>query len=351
MLQRILSFLASLLGYVFGNLSSLVTATHESTPTHTVLLHTSPVVRYRGPQTYLPISVVAHNVDERDLRANTSAVVEGIRITLVRRGWRAGLFGWTAARYLGVRTDGGVEVTPASVKRWDVAHDGAAQADSLDDYDSHKLDDEDDPAPLELPTPTVSSKRQTSFDKQLKHLAMAHGVPPGHVVSTHLVRLPVSSGDGYFRLCLQVPDSAGGGKRRSLVTAYSPTFRLFSLSLSSACPRGSSVLPPTIVPELLLRTLSTALLGSLFALSPLALLADKVLPSSVGRWLLRRLYRALGGDEKRAQAMQRWNAGQRWEQLKRLVDSGVPWSGAGIRTAWEIERDEKRQRGGVSFVR
>lgn len=345
MLQRIFSLLVSVLSYVFGNLSSLVTATHESTQTHTILLHTSPIIRYRGPQTYVPVSVLAHNVSDDD-DGNGDKIVEGIRVMLVRRGWRAGMFGWTVAQYLGARAEAGIEVTPARIKHWDVAHDGSAQVDSLDEYDAHKLDKEEDPAPLELPTPTVSSKRQVSFDKQLKHLTVSHGVPPGRVVSTHLIRLPVSSGDGYFRLCLKIP-----GRRRKVATAFSPTFRLFSLSLSSACPRGSSVLPPTIVPELVLRTISTALLGSLFAISPLALLADKILPSSWGRWLLRKMYRSLGGDEKKAQAMQRLNMAQRWEQMKTLIDQGVPWSGAGIRTAWEIERDEKRQRGGVSLVR
>ena len=60
-----------------------------------------------------------------------------------------------------------------------------------------------------------------------------------------IVHIPVSSGDGYFRLRITADNS-----RKTL--AVSPVFRIGSISWASAHPQGASVLG--LVPELLVRS-------------------------------------------------------------------------------------------------
>ena len=337
MFDKLLNVLSAMLGYVFSNFRALFTTTHSSTERHTVLLHTSPLVRYHSPL-YVPITVLSHGAGSG--RAG-KADAGGVKITLVRRGWRAGLFGWTVAPYLGASIKNGIDVTPEHSGRWGEESGGQDAMDATHERDEEEVGREGSDTVALLPTPGLSTKRQTTIDKQVRSTAVRHGLPQHKVDYTCLVRIPASSGDGYFRLVI---DQAGQP------AAYSPTFRLFSLSLSSACPRGASVLPPTLAPELLLRALSTALYTALLALFPVAAIVEKVLPRSWARWMMTRLYRSLGMEERTQNLMKDWNVQQRLDTAKTQVDQKIPWAGAGIRTRYEIRRDEQRGRGGITYM-
>lgn len=244
------------------------------------------------------------------------------------------MFGWKAASYMGISLKNGIDISPEHQEKWG-EHSGGDENIEL------KEEGDDGEQMTLLPKPTLSSKRQTSIEKQLKSTTIIHGNNPHETLATCLVRIPASSGDGYFRLAFDIAGQS---------VAFSPTFRIFSLSLSSACPRGSSVLPPTIVPELILRTLSTALYSALLALFPIAAILEKVLPRSWARWMMMKLYRSLGMEEKTQKLMKNYNVQERLDTAKSQVDKKIPWASAGIRTQFEIQRDQQRGVGGVTYV-
>ncbi|UZJ56216.1 hypothetical protein CBS101457_005536 [Exobasidium rhododendri] len=331
MASKIPNALASTFVYIYNAFRSLFSTTHLTTGKYTVLLHTSPLVRYQSPL-YVVISLVTHDVD-----ATTTIDPSSLKITLVRRGWRAGLLGWSAARYLGVSLKNGIDISPEHQEKW------GAESGGDDDMEmEHKgQEGKDEDQVALLPKPALSTKRQESIEKQLKSTTIRHGLPPHKVLATCLVRIPAQSGDGYFRLAIDAARQP---------TAFSPSFRIFSLSLSSACPRGSSLLPPTVVPELLLRTLSTILYSALLALFPVAAILEKVLPRSWARWMMLKLYRSLGMEQKTQKLMKNYNVQERLDVAKTQVDQKIPWASAGIRTQFEIRRDEQRGVGGVTYV-
>jgi hypothetical protein len=321
--------------YIFHSIRLLFSTTHCSTEKHTVLLHSSPVAKYSSPL-YVIISVLSHDVD-----SNQRADASKMKITLVRRGWRAGVLGWSIARYLGVSLKNGIDVTPEHQERWG-EQGGGEEIEMQDEKTSGDQDaEEEEVRTALLPKPALSSKRQTSIEKQLKSTTIRHSLPPSQTLVTSLVRIPASSGDGYFRLAIDISGQP---------TAFSPNFRIFSLSLSSACPRGASLLPPTILPELVLRILSTALYSALLALFPVAAIIEKVLPRSWARWMMTRLYRALGMEERTQKMLKNYNVQERLDAAKTQVDQKIPWAGAGIRTQFEIQRDEQRGAGGVMYL-
>jgi hypothetical protein len=320
--------------YIFSSIRLLFSTTHCSTDKHTVLLHSSPVVRYQSPL-YVIISVLSHDVDSNQ-RLDTSKM----KVTMVRRGWRAGVLGWSIARYLGVSLKNGIDVTPEHQEKWG-EQGGGEESYEMEVEKSSRDHDESDESTAMLPKPALSTKRQTSIEKQLKSTTITHSLPPHKTLGTALVRIPASSGDGYFRLAIDISGEP---------TAFSPNFRIFSLSLSSACPGGASLLPPTILPELVLRILSTALYSALLALFPVAAIIEKVLPRSWARWMMTKLYRALGMEEKTQKLMKNYNVQERLDNAKTQVDQKIPWAGAGIRTQFEIQRDEQRGAGGVLYT-
>jgi len=328
MISKIVNLFGSILFYVYNSLRALFSTTHSTNGKYTVLLHTSPLVRYKSPL-YVLVSILTHDV-EKDQRVDLG----GLKVTLVRRGWRAGLLGWNAASYLGMSMKNGPDVSPEHQERW------GEQSGGEETFEMKEDEDDQDQVAM-LPKPVLSTKRQTSIEKQLKSTTIRHGLPPHKVLATCLVRVPASSGDGYFRLAIDMTGQP---------VAFSPSFRIFSLSLSSACPRGSSLLPPTVVPELVLRTLSTALYSALLALFPVAAILEKVLPRSWARWMMMKLYRALGMEEKTQNLMKNWNVQERLDTAKTQVDQKIPWANAGIRTKFEIQRDEQRGAGGVTYT-
>jgi hypothetical protein len=322
MASKIVSFFSSALLYIYNTFRALFSTTYTTTGKYTVLLHSSPLVRYKSPL-YVAVSLLTHDVND-----SPSVNPSRLKITLVRRGWRAGLFGWSVSSYLGTSLKNGIDVSPEHEEEWGASSGGQ------DAFEMNEGDGKHGDEVALLPKPILSAKRQTSIEKQ-------HGLPPHKNVATFLVRVPATSGDGYFRLAVDVAGST---------TAFSPNFRIFSLSLSSACPRGSSVLPPTIVPELLLRTISTALYSALLALFPVAAILEKVLPKSWARWMMMKLYRSLGMEERTQKLMKNYNVQERLDTAKTQVDQKIPWASAGIRTQFEIQRDEQRGAGGVTYV-
>lgn len=295
--------IVGLLSYIFHMLAALVSPSTELTGPYTVHLHGSPLILYRGGHSYVHLTVSGPNVANADLKA-----------ALVRRGWRAGFVGWSGAKYLGA-TDSGKDVTPATRKAWSASNDS------------------DEP-------PRIAPKKRQQIDAAIDSTGVESAKRQEH--STMSIRLPASEGDGYFRVVLV---KGGAGKEK----IYSPTFRLYSLSLSSACPRGSSILPPTLVPELLLRTISTILYAALLALSPLGFLA-KYMPRGITRWIGGKVYRAAGGDAKRDAAFNKYGVQEKLDSAKSQV-AKVPWASAGVRTSWDRKKDEELGVGGVRWTR
>lgn len=337
MINKLLNLLGAMLAYIYNTFRALFSTTHWSTKKHTVLLHTSPLVRYQSPL-YIAISVLTH-----DVNSNQRSSASQAKVTLVRRGWRAGLFGWSAASYMGVQMRNGIDVTPEHQEKWGEQGNGEEMYEMQKEKDDANDEEEDkngESASL-LPKPALSSKKQTAIEKQVKSTTIRHGLPPHQTLVTSLVRIPASSGDGYFRLAIDIPGQP---------TAFSPTFRIFSLSLSSACPRGSAILPPTLVPEILLRTISTALYSALFALFPVAAIIEKILPRSWARWMMTRLYRTLGMEQKTQNLLKKHNVQERIDTAKTQIDTKIPWASAGVRTQFEIQRDEQRGAGGVTYL-
>lgn len=335
MISKLVNLLGSLLAYIYNSFPALFSTTHWSTEKHTVLLHTSPLIRYQSPL-YIAISVLTH-----DVNSNQRSSASQARVTLVRRGWRAGLFGWSAASYMGVKIRNGIDVTPEHQEKWGEQGGGEETYEMQKEKNDNDQQEESGESAHLLPKPALSSKKQTAIEKQLKSTTIRHGLPPHQNLITSLIRIPASSGDGYFRLAIDIPGQP---------TAFSPTFRIFSLSLSSACPRGSAILPPTLIPEILLRTISTALYSALLALFPIAAIVEKVLPKSWARWMMTKLYRSLGTEEKTQNLIKNYNVQKRLDTAKTQIDTKIPWASAGVRTRFEIQRDEQRGAGGVTYV-
>lgn len=229
----------------------------------TFLLHSTPFIYYRGTHTYVSFSLL-NNGNNGQTRIDS----KDIKVELIQRGWRAGLFGWNLASYLGANTKKGLEITPENFKNWSQAGDGRDSSD--DNKDSIGMDSltkkdsiSSTSTSSSIQAPTLSLNQTKRYDSQIQKIT------DGKAYSTFLVRVPVSSGDGYFRLTLK--DSSSG---KPIIN--SPTLRIFSFSLSSASPRGSSILPPTLVPELLLRTISTIIYTALLGLFPVVALFEKV---------------------------------------------------------------------------
>lgn len=313
-----------------------------------VLQHTPRLVLYQGSDTYVPITLFA--VERKDKPAPPMAH-GSLQIQLVQRGWRAGLFGWAVAKWLGAKTVKGLDVTPAvSHHRSGAPSDDVASAErGMPDPQNQSANTAAVVAKTSFPERAVE-KWDKDVARFVSQQAAEHyeEVPWNGTVNklvpvgTFAVRIPARAGDGYFRLSLRF----GHGSY-----AVSPDFRIYSLSLSSASPRGAALLPPTLVPELLLRTASTALYTALLGLFPVAALMEKILPRGTAGKLLSWFYRALGLDRKADQMIQQYHVQERVEHAKVQVLETVPFSSAGIRTDYDLQKDAALGRGGVTYWR
>jgi hypothetical protein len=231
---------------------------------------------------------------------------------LQRRGWRTGLFGWTIGGWVGGTLGKEIDVTPATAGYWK----------------------------------TVDTRKAAQYDKEIHQFLDTMGSPKDQrVLETDFVHIPVAAGDGYFRLLV---------KHSGSVIASSASFRVGSLSLSSAHPRGASVV--TLVPEVLLKSGSvaanTAAWASFYTAFPFLKVAQ-MLPgtSNWGTWALNRAYKYAGGEQTAAELKERYKLEERRMQAEESVYRNVPFGSVGVRTAYDLVEDAKRGKGGVYFRR
>ena len=251
--------------------------------------------------------------------------------------WHLPVFGWTAGKWLGAKTIKGLEVTPAT------EHGRPDSKSSLEGGDSSS-----GKAPTAFP-----EKQLENYEKQVQRYIQTAEKAEDKAglqgdtalsslkpVATHIVRVPAAAQDGYFRLVFKHSDGT---------MATSPDFRVYSVSLYSACPRGAAILPPSIIPELLLRAISTALTAILMGLFPLAALLEKILPRKMTRGFMQWAYRKSGAQEKQKELEEKYQVTQKYKQVKTGVFETVPFSSAGIRTDYDLQKDEQYGVGGVTY--
>ena len=362
---------------VFSVFSPSTTTVWQNNIAYSITLHNPRVLLYRGPETYVTFSIYAqaYSAEARKQLEQLSSsqitdVVKGTNVQLVQKGWIAGTVGWNAAGYLGVATKKGWDVTPAGSAGWkdtqaessslsiqqqededygEKAGRGSFASSGEEEYELQKLGKTGSEETLQE-TRQIALKRKEKIDKQVK--AQSSGIETvdtssssTRVLGTYKCRIPVQTGDGYFRLWVTMPSPIAMGQ----IGIPSPTFRLFSFSLTSASPRGAALLPiPVIVPELALRSISIALTTLVYGLFPVATIIDKLLPRWMSRRFINWIYTRVGAKGKTDQLKEKYQVDQKVEQAKEQVKK-VPFASAGIRTDWDLERDAKRGRGGWAY--
>ncbi|KAG5650345.1 hypothetical protein H0H81_012552 [Sphagnurus paluster] len=272
---------------------------------YSTIRHTRPWVYYQGVSTIVPITILGKNHLSSDRR-----------ITLQRRGWRTGLLGWTVGGWLGGTIGKELDVTPQCQGRWDT---------------------------------DLEEKYMLKYDHEIKQFLESSLAPKDHrVLETDLVHIPVASGDGYFRLLIYPSPSSHS------YIASTASFRVGSLSLSSAHPRGASVI--TILLELALKTGSvviyTGAWASFYAAFPFLKLVQSIPGTSTwGTRALALAYRLVGGQETTAQLKERYQVEERRRKAEKSIYQNVPFGSAGVRTAYDLEEDTKKGKGGMVFRR
>ncbi|TFK31674.1 hypothetical protein BDQ12DRAFT_618491 [Crucibulum laeve] len=269
---------------------------------YATMRHTRPWVYYQGVSTVVPISILGRQ-----------ALPDNRRIVLQKRGWRTGLLGWTIGGWLGGNLGKSVDVTPEIRGKWQ----------------------------------ELEESRRLQYEKEANEYMASPAAPKGFkTLETHMIHIPVAVGDGYFRLIVYPSE-----KSRKPLAETAP-FRVGSLSLSSAQPRGASI--TTIVPELVLKSASvaghTAAWGAFYTAFPF-IKAAQMLPgtSNWGTWALNRAYKMAGGDDKQKELMERYKVEERRKKAEVSVYKNVPFGTLGVRTAYDLEEDAKRGKGGVYY--
>lgn len=363
---------------VFSVFSPSTTTVWQNNIAYSITLHNPRVLLYRGPETYLTFSIYAqaYSAEARKQLEGLSSsqitdLVKGTNVQLVQKGWIAGAVGWNAAGYLGVATKKGWDVTPAGSAAW---KDTQAESSSLsakqqededygerpqrsnslskdgEEYEMQTLGKHDPPSEPLKETRHIALKRKEKIDKQIRAQSSSIDTvdtssSSTRVLGTYKCRIPVETGDGYFRLWVTLPSPVARGQ----IGIGSPTFRLFSFSLTSASPRGAALLPvPVIVPELALRSVSIALTTLVYGLFPVATIIDKLLPRWMSRRFINWIYTRVGAKNKTEQLKEKYQVDRKMEQAKEQVKK-VPFASAGIRTDWDMERDAQRGRGGWAY--
>lgn len=184
---------------------------------------------YQGSETYVPLTLFAI---ERPGHKTPVFPHDTFHVQLVQRGWRAGLLGWTLARWLGAKTVRGIDVTPVSSHQYGLSNSTSVPV-STNQNTEQTLS-------TNLPERKLEKyeKDIVRFETQQRdtHYVDLPGPKPNRLVplATLAVRIPAHAGDGYFRLSLRFNHGP---------YALSPDFRIYSLSLSSASPRGAALVP------------------------------------------------------------------------------------------------------------
>ncbi|KAF7313174.1 hypothetical protein MKEN_01003900 [Mycena kentingensis (nom. inval.)] len=270
-------------------------ALHISNSPYSTIRMTRPWVYYQGTKTTVPISILGR-----------TSLPEDYKITLQRRGWRTGLFGWTFGAWLGGTVGKEVDVTPqnTATSSWET---------------------------------NVAAKKRKRYDDDASQFQKNGVIPSDHrMLATAFVHIPVAAGDGYFRLLV---------KDQKKTIAATPVFRVGSLSLSSANPRGAS--PLTVVPELVFKsasvTATTAAYAAFFAAFPFLKAASFIPGTSTWAYV--------GVDEKLEELRERYRVDERRAQASETMYKTVPFGSMGVRTLYDLEEDARLGKGGVVYKR
>ncbi|CDW97844.1 hypothetical protein [Sporisorium scitamineum] len=221
---------------VFSVFSPSTSTVWQNNIAYSITLHNPRVLLYRGAETYVTFSIYAraYSADARKQLESLSSsdiisVVKGTNVQLVQKGWIAGAVGWNAAGYLGVATKKGWDVTPGGRAGW---KDTQAEASGLsakqqedEDYGEKPLSpaysrdskEEYEMQPLNKhpaqeglkETRHIALKRKEKIDKQIRSqsstIDTVESSSSTRVLGTYKCRIPVSTGDGYFRLYITFP--------------------------------------------------------------------------------------------------------------------------------------------------
>ncbi|TDL20300.1 hypothetical protein BD410DRAFT_791085 [Rickenella mellea] len=268
-------------------------------PEYSILRHCRPFVVYQGVKTSVPVTVLG-----------VKPLPSDRRVFLQRRGYRTAMFGWYVGGLLGGSKLPGIEVTPTTQSAFT----------------------------------SLSSSQQSQYEKDITRLFPSHSSLQQIPLETLQVHIPVSSGDGYFRLRVTT-----GKSSKSI--AESPVFRVGSLSLSSAHPQGASMFG--LVPELVVRsafiTVRTTAWATFYASFPLLKIAEWT-PGPWRAYALRILYsHSLTPDQ---QSQISGNIAKGKVQLQKANESiyrKVPFGAVGVRTVADLQRDEEMGRVGILY--
>lgn len=299
---------------------------YTSGSAYSTIRHTRSWVYYRGTSTTVPISILG-----------SKPLPEHRRICLQRRGFRTGLLGWTIGGWLGGTLGKEIDVTPQTLGSWES---------------------------------DIEPKRKEQYHREINQFLDSALGPKDHKpLETDLVHIPVSSGDGYFRL-LVYPSASS-----RLAIASTAPFRVGSLSLRSAHPRGASIV--TLLPEVALKVISitatTAAWTSFYTAFPLLKAAQIIPGTSVwGNWAMSKAYSLVGGEEMSDRLKEKYRIEEQRQKGEKYVYQNVsprscfvctamlmhpctyhvvkvPFGSMGVRTAHDLEEDQKTGKGGVFF--
>jgi hypothetical protein len=174
-----------------------------STKHYTILLHSSPLIVYRGPKTNITLTIFSspqHPLPPPDCRT----------LHLQPRGY-SGDTGSRLKAFIGF-TDDWVDVTPD----------------------------------LRVPSPTdveasVAKRWENDIARATKRLAKHAGKHGAHVArETHVVRIPAAAQDGYFRVVVCQTETIGDKKKHKVLCA-GPMVRIASLSTDASRFRGAKL--------------------------------------------------------------------------------------------------------------
>ncbi|KAF8970938.1 hypothetical protein BDZ97DRAFT_1694198 [Flammula alnicola] len=263
-----------------------------------VVRHTRSLVYYQGVSTTVPISILGRT----QLPATRC-------IKLQRRGWRTGMFGWTAGGLMGGKLWKEIDVTPENAESWDTG---------------------------------VDTEWRLKYNRDIEHFLSGPGAPRGQEVQeTDLIRIPVSSGDGYFRLVVYPSKSS-----RSPITS-SAVFRVGSLAMRSAHLRGAS--PLTLAPELVVKhtadTMIHVVQGAVYAAIPVIQTAQNSCGTKkLGNYMLQKGCRCVGTETDLSVDVLRQRAEEKLHHNFRIESVGV-------RTSRDLKEDKLVGKGGMCYRR
>lgn len=174
-----------------------------STKHYTILMHSSPLVIYRGPKTNITLTIFSspsHPLPPPEART----------LHLQPRGY-SGDTGSRLKAFMGL-TDTWIDVTPALRV----------------------------PSPTDV-DPSVAKRWENDIARATKRLAKQASKGKAHVPrETHVVRIPAAAEDGYFRVVLCHTETSGDKKKHKVLCA-GPMVRIASLSNDAARFRGAKL--------------------------------------------------------------------------------------------------------------